>query len=227
MESHAPARASSLKSNMSESRQLARTGACDSIKMRVISGIAKGLQLEPVKGDSTRPILDRVKTPLFDILAPYIKDSAVLDMFAGTGGLGIEALSRGAKSCIFLDQEKRAIETINKNLTHTKLLNPQSESGTSKSSVEVRWTDAFKYLRDTAKSFDLIFIDPPQNKGIWLEALKIFAERPNLLNKEAIIAVKIFPEEYEKFFTTTFAEIQCRKYGGSMIVILKKGHTAG
>lgn len=180
--------------------------------MRVISGFAKGILLAAVPGDTTRPILDRVKTPLFDILSAHIEGSSILDMFAGTGALGIEALSRGAATCIFLDQSLAAVKTIKQNLEQTQL----------SQTTEVRNTDAFKYTRDTKKIFDLVFIDPPQNHGIWIEALKLFAERPGLLSNNAILAIKIHPAEYEKFTSTSVLEFDQRKYGESMLLFYKK-----
>lgn len=90
--------------------------------LRVISGSAKGLKLLTLEGMNTRPTTDRVKENLFNIIAPYIYGSNVLDLFAGTGSLGIEALSRGANSAVFCDQNKQSIDIINRNLQHTKLM---------------------------------------------------------------------------------------------------------
>jgi 16S rRNA (guanine(966)-N(2))-methyltransferase RsmD len=87
--------------------------------MRVIAGTAKGRKLLAVPGDGTRPILDRVKTPLFDILRPEIQGARVLDLFAGSGAVGIEALSQGAAHCTFLDLSRPAIDTIKANLETT------------------------------------------------------------------------------------------------------------
>src|SRR6185295_15055806 len=87
--------------------------------MRVIAGAARGRRLSAVPGDTTRPITDRAKEALFSILAPEIEDARVLDLFAGTGSVGIEALSRGAAACTFVELEKRAIDTIRGNLEHT------------------------------------------------------------------------------------------------------------
>ncbi len=89
--------------------------------MRVITGKAKGRKLQSVPGDSTRPITDRAKEALFSILGDWIVDTHVLDLFGGTGGVGIECLSRGAEHVVFVDQNRNAIETINANLKHTRL----------------------------------------------------------------------------------------------------------
>lgn len=176
--------------------------------MRVIGGTAKGRTLKSVPGDSTRPILDRVKTPLFDILRPRLSGATVLDLFGGTGAIGIEALSQGAGHCVFLDVNARAVATIKDNLTTCYL----------QDSAEVRHTDAFIYLRNSAKSFDLIFIAPPQYKGIWIEALRAIAERPHLLAPHGTIIVQIDPKEYEQLDLRTLQEGPQRTYGNTMLV---------
>ena len=176
--------------------------------MRVIGGTAKGTSLQSVPGDSTRPILDRVKVPLFDILRPHLSDASVLDLFGGTGAIGIEALSQGATSCVFLDTNAKAVATIKKNLSATHL----TDVG------EVRDTDAFIYLRNTVKSFNLIFVAPPQYKGIWIEAIRTLAERPHLLQTDGIIIAQIDPNEYEALELETLHEYEQRRYGNSLLV---------
>src|SRR6516162_726825 len=124
--------------------------------MRVVGGSARGKNLLVVPGHGTRPILDRVKTSLFDILRPRLAGMDMLDLFAGSGSVGIEALSQGASSCTFIDLGPEAVATITKNLASTDL------AGRS----EVLRTDAFDYLRRTRKQFDLIFVAPPQYKDL-------------------------------------------------------------
>jgi 16S rRNA (guanine966-N2)-methyltransferase len=176
--------------------------------MRVIGGTAKGRLLKAVPGDGTRPILDRVKVPLFDILRPSLPGMRLLDLFAGTGSVGIEALSQGAESCVFLDTNAKAVQTIKHNLEVTDLV----QKG------EVRHTDAFGYLRNTTKSFDLIYVAPPQYKGIWIEAMKHIAERPNLLTKDGSVIVQIDPKEYEELSLSLLHETEQRKYGSTVLV---------
>lgn len=180
--------------------------------MRVIGGKAKGRAIKSVPGDGTRPILDRVKVPLFDILRPRLSGMRVLDLFAGTGAVGIEALSQGAASCIFLDTSAAAIKVIKENLTVTGLSD----------SAEVRHTDAFGYLRRTEKEFDLIYVAPPQYKGVWIEAMQTIAERPNLLATDGLIVVQIDPKEYEPLSLTSFKESEERRYGNSLLVFWEK-----
>jgi 16S rRNA (guanine(966)-N(2))-methyltransferase RsmD len=176
--------------------------------MRVIGGTAKGRALKAVPGDSTRPILDRVKVPLFDILRPRLDGISVLDLFGGTGSVGIEALSQGADNCVFLDTNARAVATIKHNLAATDL--------TEK--AEVRHTDAFIYLKNTTKSFDLVYIAPPQYKGIWIEAMRLIAERPHLIKPEGQVIVQIDPKEYEALDLERLQETQSRKYGSTILV---------
>lgn len=181
--------------------------------MRVIGGSAKGRSLKSVPGDSTRPILDRVKTPLFDILRPTLSGISVLDLFAGTGAVGIEALSQGAGHCVFLDINARAVATIKDNLATCDLTER----------AEVRHTDAFIYLKNVKKSFDLIYIAPPQYRGIWIEALRTLAERPHLLAPQGKVIVQIDPKEYEALELTTIKERSQRTYGSTVLVFFEAG----
>lgn len=180
--------------------------------MRVISGTAKGRTLKAVPGDSTRPILDRAKVPLFDILRAQLPGISVLDLFGGTGQIGIEALSQGADHCVFIDTNARAVATIKDNLSTTQLTDK----------AEVRHTDAFVYLKNCSRSFDLIFVAPPQYKGIWIEAMRLIAERPHLLADDGQIVVQIDPKEYEPLDLATFKEDSQRKYGNTLFVFYTK-----
>lgn len=122
--------------------------------MRVIAGSARGIPLSPVKGITTRPVLDRIKGSLFNILAGVIPESRVIDMYAGTGAIGIEALSRGAKSCIFIESDSSAIHVIKKNLEATRL----------HGNAQVLKYDVFEitpYLEKNNIAVDLIFASPP------------------------------------------------------------------
>jgi 16S rRNA (guanine966-N2)-methyltransferase len=122
--------------------------------MRVISGSAKGRSLRAVPGNSTRPTTDKVKEAIFSMIGPYFSGGTVLDLFAGTGALGIEALSRGMSQAIFVDQDKKAIETITVNLASTGFTE----------TAEVYRNDALRAIKAMAKrqlTFELIFLDPP------------------------------------------------------------------
>ena len=130
--------------------------------MRVISGTAKGCTLKSIDDLSTRPTLDRVKEPLFSILQSYIQDANILDLFAGSGALGIESLSRGANHCTFCDLSYKAINMIKENLTKTRLV--------EKSTIINK--DYKKCLNELNERYDIIFIDPPYKKDIAVESIK-------------------------------------------------------
>lgn len=122
--------------------------------MRVIAGKAKRLKLKTVKGDEVRPTTDRIKETLFNILQPKLYGCTFLDLFSGSGAIGIEALSRGAKSVIFVEKEKEALSCIRENLKTTKL-----EADARVIFLEV--TKALALLKRENLKFDLIFLDPP------------------------------------------------------------------
>ena len=176
--------------------------------MRIIAGKFKSKRIEAVPGKSTRPILDRVKESLFNILRFEIEDALVLDLFAGTGSVGLEAVSRGAGKVIMTETNSLAYKICQKNIKNC---------GAEKE-VELRRTDAFSYLRNTSKSFDLIFVDPPQFQNLWLEILQLIAERPGLLQAEGRLVVKIHPKEYEEFSSQVLKEFRKDKYGNSMLL---------
>lgn len=150
--------------------------------MRVISGTAKGLLLKSVAGRGTRPTTDKVKEALFNMIGPYFSGDKVLDLFAGTGGLGIEALSRGAGQAIFIDRNPKAIEVIKHNIQTTNVMDRS----------EVYCSDAKRALKVMTKqglSFKLIFLDPPYRLD---NADVLLADMWNngLIAKDAIIIVE-------------------------------------
>lgn len=182
---------------------------CYIVRMRVVGGSAKGRKLKSVPGDSTRPVTDRVKTALFDILRPFLPGIKVLDLFAGSGAVGIEALSQGAARCTFIDLERRAIETIRENLTCTGLAEQ----------AEVKLADAFRFLKNCREAFDLIYIAPPQYKNLWVEALQCIAERPHLLSADGRVVVQIDPLEADELKLSELSEVDRRRYGNSLLLI--------
>lgn len=176
--------------------------------MRVIGGKARGRKLKRVPGDSTRPIMDRVKESLFNILGD-IAGERWLDLFAGTGQVGIEALSRGAAEVVFIDKMRLAIITIQDNLRQTRLAQ----------SAEVVQMDAFAYLRQPpSRPFDLIYVAPPQYRGLWVDVLKVLAARPlTYLTPSGIVVVQIDPKEYEEVALTGLALYDSRQYGNTRL----------
>lgn len=127
--------------------------------MRVISGSAKSLKLKTIEGMDTRPTQDRIKETLFNMLQYDIPGSVFLDLFSGSGGIGIEALSRGAREAFFVENARKAVKCIQENLTYTNL------AGQAKVlSVDV--STAIKTLDNEGRTFDFIFMDPPYEKGL-------------------------------------------------------------
>lgn len=133
--------------------------------MRVITGTAKGRILKTLEGKSLRPTGGRVKEAIFSIIQFEIEGRRVLDLFAGSGQLGIEALSRGAKSAVFIDADKDAVAAVKENLETTGL----AENAT------VLQSDAFAFLRTSGLTFDIIFLDPPFDAGLVEKALPLAA----------------------------------------------------
>lgn len=160
--------------------------------MRVITGSAKGRKLKAPKGFNTRPTTDRVKEALFNILGSKVIDAVVLDLFAGSGALAIEALSRGAERAVLVEQSLQAIESIKHNLTVTRLSDR----------VEVLRQDVYHVLNtlgEEAESFDLIFLDPPYLQGHGHRVLGLI-DRFSLLAKDGLLVIEaskkdILPEE--------------------------------
>lgn len=178
--------------------------------MRVISGKARGRKLKLVPGDSTRPIMDRVKENLFNLLGPgYVPGTRWLDLFAGTGQVGIEALSRGAAEVVFLDTDRQAVRTIHDNLRHTRL---------TEGSVVMR-RSAFEYLRSAALApFDVIYVAPPQYKELWQEILELIDSDPAVfLLSGGLVIVQIDPKEFVALDLRRLALDDQRTYGNTML----------
>lgn len=129
--------------------------------MRVITGTAKGRRLETLSGNDVRPTSDRIKEAVFSIIQFHIEGRRFLDLYAGSGQMGIEALSRGAREAVFVDKNKNALEIIRKNLESTNL----------KQNARVIATDALSFLRSSAEPFDIAYIDPPYSAGILKKVL--------------------------------------------------------
>jgi len=178
---------------------------------RIISGTARGIRLQPVPGDTTRPVTDRVKEAVFNIIGGDIFHANLLDLFGGTGSIGIEALSRGASSVTFIELASQAVSTIKANLKTTHL-----ESG-----ARVIQSDAFRYLNGPipATVYDYIYIAPPQYKGMWLQALRLVDANPAWLVEDGWVVVQIHPVEFEEVELANLTEIDRRKYGSTMILI--------
>jgi 16S rRNA (guanine(966)-N(2))-methyltransferase RsmD len=175
--------------------------------MRVIGGSAKGIQLKAVPGSGTRPITDRVKENLFNILGASLEGWRVLDLFAGTGSVGIEALSRGADKAVFVDKRGKAVDTIRANLRRTRLAQRS----------RVIKGDAFKYLSGKPEPHDLIYIAPPQYLGMWSKALILVDSAPDWLAAQGLVVVQIFPKEWEALALQSLELVDERKYGSTLL----------
>jgi len=182
--------------------------------MRVIGGRAKGQRLDSLPGENTRPTLDRVKESMFNMIQLHLYNAKVLDLFGGSGALGIEALSRGAKECCFTDEHRGSIRVIEENLKKTKF--------TAQSKILLMdFRRALETLSKEKASFDLIFLDPPYGTGRLEEALEIIAKK-SLLAPEGIMIIEQDKKEALKIGEEYFILWKERKYGNTVIRILKK-----
>jgi 16S rRNA (guanine(966)-N(2))-methyltransferase RsmD len=178
-------------------------------KPRIISGTAKGLVLQDVPGDITRPITDRVKESLFNIIGADIKGTSILDLFGGTGSVGIEALSRGAEFARFIDLNRAAVNVIKANLQRSKLAGK----------AEVIQSDAFDYLnRPPDRKFEYVYIAPPQYKEMWCKALERLDQATAWLTLDAWVIVQIAPQEYKTAAAIHLKEFDQRKYGSTLLI---------
>jgi 16S rRNA (guanine(966)-N(2))-methyltransferase RsmD len=180
--------------------------------LRVISGKARGRKLRPVPGDSTRPVTDRTKESLFNIVGTDMEGASLLDLFAGTGSIGIEALSRGAAFVRFVDRERAAIQTIKANLNHTGLTEGS----------QVLHMDAFRLLEGAAdRTFDYVYIAPPQYKSMWKQALLSLDAHSGWLSEDAWVIVQIHPVEAEPVELKSLEEIDRRTYGSTLLIFYR------
>lgn len=179
--------------------------------MRVISGTAKGLRLQAPKTDKVRPAADKVKGAIFNILGE-LSDARVLDLFAGTGSVGIESLSRGAGSCVFVEADRNTASFIERNLRHCGM------EGQGQILV-MHALPAIRHLARKNKVFDLIFVDPPYDKGWVGRTLNALGASP-LLHAETHIVVEHSPRERPepKEGLEIFDQ---RGYGQTLITFLK------
>lgn len=177
--------------------------------LRVISGSAKGRRLKSVPGDTTRPITDRTKEALFNILGGDVLESRWWDMFAGTGAVGIEALSRGAAFARFTDLNRAPIETIKANLAAAAL----------SARAEVRRADAFALLESPPDArFHYIYVAPPQFHELWSKAMLALDSHRGWLADDGWAIAQIAPKEYMDLELHSLCEIDRRKYGSTMVV---------
>jgi len=191
--------------------------------MRVVTGEAKGRKLKSPKSAGTRPIIDRVKTALFDILADEVEDARFLDLFGGVGGVGIEALSRGASGATFIEMNYKVLKILRENLQITRLADR----------AETLHSDAFKFLQTYAvpapgavqRAYDIIYVAPPQYQGMAARALSILDSSP-LVATPGLVIIQIHPKEREGVVTTAASCQRLhltdeRRYGSTLLMFYR------
>ena len=176
--------------------------------MKVISGLLKGRNIKGFDIDGTRPTMDRVKESLFSIIQSYIDDAIVLDLFAGSGNLGIEAISNGCKKCYFVDKNKIACNVIKENISNFKI-----DNGTV---INDDYMNALNNLKDI--KFDLVFLDPPY-KYDYIDKAIDFIIKNDMINDKGLIICEYENEINKDYNLSIFKE---KKYGSKKVVIFKK-----
>ena len=179
--------------------------------MRVVSGTARGVVLKTPDGMQTRPTSDKVKESIFNIIQFDLPGTAVLDLFGGTGQLGIEALSRGAKSAVFVDAWDKACSLIKENIRRTKF---EAQS-------KVVRSDYLTFLRASKEKFDIILLDPPYAEVFLENALKCIAEIDILQSNGIIVCERPVDKKLDLQFDG-YTRSKDYKYGGTFITIYRK-----
>jgi len=185
--------------------------------VRVIAGSAKGRSLRPPRTTATRPITDRAKESLFAILAPRIPGARFLDLFAGTGSVGIEALSRGGAHATFVERSRQALAGIRHNLDVTGLA----------ARAEVVGRDVFAYLRNPPSEFEVIFVAPPQWQGLWPRAVVLLDREPGWLAEGAVVVVQHDPAEGARPALAHLEAADERTYGRVRFTFFERTGNAG
>ncbi len=180
--------------------------------IRIISGDLKGKKLKSVPGLTTRPTTDRVRESLFNILSSRVEKAIVLDLFAGTGAFGIEALSRGASTAVFIDENKTAYVTIKKNIESCAM-------GARSKTIKWNILKNLNCIKNATPSFDLVFMDPPYNQNLVQKTL-ILLQTSNCLANRALVIVEHTPKEPITLDVLNFDNPDQRKYGNTLISFL-------
>lgn len=179
--------------------------------MRIIAGEAKGRKLKSIKGTATRPTLDRVKEAIFNIIGFYLPAASGLDLFAGFGNLGLEALSRGAERFIFVEKDYRNVKIIKENI---------ELCGFGERAL-VKKEDVFHFLNHTGKDFNLILMDPPYGRDLANRAVELILKR-GLLSRDGLIVVEHRDTDKMREFPE-LEVIKTRNYGDTSVTIYQAG----
>ena len=183
--------------------------------MRIIGGLSRGTKLYTLDGLDTRPTLDRVREALFNILQNNIRDAIVLDLFAGSGAIGLESISRGAQKAVLCDKNKKAIDIIKKNVEKLRV----------EDKVKIAFTDYENFLNASKEKFDFIYIDPPYKTNFISDSIKIINNR-NLLSDNGIIVAETDEEERVKNeikeLNVSINIYDIRRYGRARLIFMRK-----
>lgn len=180
--------------------------------MRVIAGEARSLPLKVPEGFNTRPTTDRIKETLFNIIQRDIADSIFVDLFSGSGSIGIEAISRGAKKAYFIEYDKKAVACIRDNLNFTKF----------QDRAQVIAQDAVSGLYFIKEAADIIFMDPPYDTGLDLQVLSILSNHPSVREDTLIIVEASLQEDIREMEACGFRVMKEKKYKTNKHVFLYK-----
>ena len=183
--------------------------------MQVVAGTARRILLKTIPGEETRPTSNRIKETLFNILQPQIQGCRFLDLFAGSGAIGIEALSRGAREAVFVEKSRLASACILDNLTRTHL----------KDQAQIMTTDvlaAIKRLSSGGKAFDIIFLDPPYDAGYEEEVLQELAASPLVTSETLIICEMRIRRELKDLSESGLTVVRVKEYKNNKHVFLRK-----
>ncbi len=182
------------------------------IFMRVVAGTARSLLLKTLEGNDTRPTTDRIKETLFNMLMPYVGQAKFLDLFAGSGGIGIEALSRGADECTFVEMNPKAVNIINDNLKHTKL----------DKKAKVYKMDAVSYVAGLKNiDYDVIFMDPPYGKQLEQSVLEQLSIKEFTTDTLIVIEAEL-NEDFSYVENLGFEIVKDKRYKTNKHIFLEK-----
>ena len=181
--------------------------------LRVISGSLKGKRLFSAAGLSLRPTSDRVRESIFDILQGEIEGRRVLDLFAGTGAMGIEALSRGASGAVFIESHRSSLEALRRNLRDCRL---EASSAVLDREVEA----GLRVLEERGETFEIVFLDPPYDRGLARKTVERISASPILKPGALVVAEHSLTEEME--VRDPLARVDLRKYGRTRVSFLRK-----
>ncbi|MFW6238973.1 MAG: 16S rRNA (guanine(966)-N(2))-methyltransferase RsmD [Halanaerobiales bacterium] len=182
----------------------------EEIIMRIIAGSAGGRKLKSRNTSRVRPTQDRVREAIFNILAPEIPGTEVLDLFSGFGGLGLEALSRGAREAVFVERDRKNAGVIKENI---------NRCGFSER-VILRVEDVFSYLETTAETFDIIFMDPPYGKGLAVKAVQKIIKKKVLANRGLLVIEQHIDDDLQEY--RTLNKYKEKIYGSTKITLLEE-----